>query len=300
MRIISLLPAATEIVASLGSERALVAVTHECDWPPSVRMLPRATRSGVDGSAPPNVVDDVVREASARGEALFELDAQLICDLEPDVILTQALCDVCAVSETDVRAIAASMSPSPDVVTLSGTAIEGVFEDIARVASSIGVPDEGRRLVAGLRARMSMVRARVATSERPRVAVIEWTDPLYIAGHWTPELIQHAGGQDALAHAGQHSRRTEIEELRLADPDVLIVAPCGYDVGRAAAAGQRLLSGEAWDWARGRQLWAVDGNGLVSRPGPRLIDGIETFAELLHPEIFEPPHRERALELRAD
>lgn len=298
MRIVSLLPAATETVALLGREDALVGVTHECDWPPSVRTLGRVTRSAIDGTMAPGVVDRVVREARARGEALFELDAARIRELAPDVILTQAVCDVCAVSDTDVRAIAASMDRSPVVVTLSGTSLEGVLRDIALVAEAIGVPDEGARAAAMLRGRMRAVRERVGPAARPRVAVIEWTDPLYTAGHWTPEIVDHAGGEDVVARAGEHSRRIEAEEIRRAEPDVLVFAPCGYDVARAASEGERLLAEDGWEWARARRVWAVDAGALVSRPGPRLVEGIETFAALLHPSLFPPPRAARALELQ--
>lgn len=286
IRAISLLPAATEIVASLGEERALVGITHECDWPSTVRGLPRVTRSGIDGGAPPGTVDRAVHELAMQGVPVFELDIELIRELAPDVIVTQALCDVCAVSETDVRAIAASLSPPPCVVTLSGNTLEGVFRDIASVASALGVPNEGARHVEQLRSRVSAVRSAISGAAHPRVAVIEWTDPLFTAGHWTPELIEHAGGVDVIARAGEHSRRMEIDELRRTDPEIVIVAPCGYDVARAAKEGERLLSSAGWEWTRDRQVWAVDANALVSRPGPRLVDGIEAFAELLHPDLF--------------
>ena len=290
MRVVSLLPAGTEIVAALGALETLVGVTHECDFPAVVRSRARVTRSEVDARGAPATVDGDVRRLASDGAPLYALDEQRIAALRPELILTQKLCDVCAVSEADVRALAGRLSPAPRVLTLAGDSFDGVLGDIGTVAEALGCEDERDELVTGLRARLRAVHGVLKEHEapRPRVAVIEWTDPLYTAGHWVPEMIRRAGGQDVLSSPGAHSARTTADAVRAADPEVLLVAPCGYDLARAAQAGRELLAQDEWAWARGRRVWAVDANGLVSRPGPRLVDGVEVFARVFHPELFSP------------
>jgi iron complex transport system substrate-binding protein len=212
MRVISLLPAATEIVAYLGATEHLVGITHECDFPPVVGSRARVTAStvpagGAHGDARPADVDAAVREASATGQSLFTLDEARITALHPDLILTQALCDVCAVSETDVRSLAARLTPPPRIVTLGGTTIDGIFADIRAVADALGVPAEADELLAGERARLRTVHEtlKAVRAPRPRVLVVEWTDPVYVAGHWGPEQVHKAGGVDVLGTAGARS-----------------------------------------------------------------------------------------------
>jgi len=300
MRILSLLPAATEIVAALDAADALVGVTHECDFPERARALPRVTASAVDAAASALEVDRAVRNRSAEGAPLFALDEARIGALRPDVIVTQALCEVCAVSETDVRAIAARLPAAPRVVTLGGSTLDGVFEDVARVAEALGAPERGAALVERLRARMRAVHETLeaAAAPRPRVAVIEWTDPVFAAGHWVPEMVRRAGGVDVLARPGEHSRTMPLADVAAADPEVVIIAPCGYDVTRAAGEVTRLMADDAWRWLRGRAVWAVDANALVSRPGPRLVDGIETFAAIFNPGLFQKPTEGRAVRVK--
>lgn len=304
MRIASLLPAATEIVAALGARDELVAVTHECDHPAAVRSLPRVTSSAVEAhaGADAGTVDARVRELSAAGSALFALDEALLVALRPDVVLTQALCAVCAVSETDVRAVAARLDPAPRVVTLSATTLDGVLDgDVARVAEAIGRAAAGAALVAELRGRLRRVHEtlKAAGAPRPRVAVIEWTDPVYAAGHWVPEMVRRAGGVDALAQPGEHSTTRAVEAVAAAAPDLLVFAPCGYDARAAAAEARSALARPAWRWAASLPAWAVDANAYVSRPGPRLVDGVELLARVMHPGLFGEPAAGRAVNLRA-
>jgi iron complex transport system substrate-binding protein len=296
VRIVSLLPSATEIVAALGALDQLVGVTHACDYPPQIARLPRLTRTHVDGTAAPDAIDRDVRAAAERGAPLYEVNEALLASLRPDLIVTQALCDVCAVRETDVRAMAVRLSPAPLIVTLSGTSIDGIIADVERVAAAIEVPDEAEELVAGMRARLRSVheRLRAARAPRPRVAVLEWTDPVYTAGHWVPEMVHRAGGVDTLAAPGTHSRAIPATDVATAAPDVLVFAPCGYDLPRATREASRILSDDAWRWARDRATWALDANALTSRPGPRVVDGIETMASLLHPSLFGDPAADRA------
>jgi iron complex transport system substrate-binding protein len=305
VRIVSLLPAATEIVAALGALDSLVGVTHECDHPGAVRSLPRVTSSAVDApsggdrSADAGAVDARVRELSAAGAALFALDEALLARLRPDVVLTQALCEVCAVSETDVRALAARLDPAPRVVTLAGTTIDGVLdEDVAGVARAIGRAEAGAALADELRGRLRLVHEtlKAARAPRPRVAVIEWTDPVYAAGHWVPDMVRRAGGVDALARPGEHSTTRPVAAVAAAAPDVLIFAPCGYDAARAAAEARRVLARPEWAWAAHLPAWAVDANAYVSRPGPRLVDGVELFARVMHEGLFGRPDADRAVE----
>ena len=299
MRIVSLLPAATEIVSELGVLQSLVGVTHECDWPLAVRTLPRVTSSGVDGLAHAGTVDAQVRALASVGAPLFTLNAALIASLAPDIVITQALCDVCAVSETEVRALAHRLPSAPKVVTLNATRLGAVFDDIALVAAAIDAGDEAAELLAGLRARMRHVHEtlKAARAPRPRVAVIEWTDPVFAAGHWVPEMVKRAGGVDALATSGAHSVTITAQQVRDAEPEVLFVSPCGYDASRAHAEARVLLARDEWEWARERAVWALDANGLVSRPGPRLVTGIEAMAAAMHPALFPAPapaHARRA------
>jgi iron complex transport system substrate-binding protein len=279
MRIISLLPAATEMVALLGATDHLVGITHECDYPDIVGSRARVTRSAIPDTHDPGAIDAAVREQHGQGLALFTL-----------VILTQALCDVCAVSETDVRALAARLSPEPRVITLGGTSLEGIHADIHAVAHAIGADDEADELLAGLHDRVRHVHEvlKAAQAPRPRVALVEWTDPVYIAGHWGPEQIRRAGGIDVMGTAGAHSVPVGMDDLRAANPDIVLFAPCGYGVAAAAAEAARCLALPAWSWLAGRQVWALDANGLTSRPGPRVVDGIEAMARVFNPSHFSP------------
>lgn len=290
MRVVSLLPSATEIVAALGGFEQLVGVTHCCDHPAPVTTLPRVTRTSVDADAAPGTVDAQVRAITAEGAPLYTLDEERIRALRPDLILTQALCEVCAVMETDVRALAARLEPVPQVLTLSATSLDGVFGDIAAVGAALRLSDEASEWEAGARMRMRRVHEtlKAAKAPRPRVAVIEWGDPLYAAGHWVPEMVGRAGGRDVLAVPGEHSVVTTLDALRAADPEILLIAPCGYDLPRAADEAERLLALPGWEWVQGRSVFALDANAFASRPGPRLVDGIEVMARLFNPDLFSP------------
>jgi len=290
MRVVSLLPAATEIVAFLGATEHLVGVTHECDYPDIVASRMRVTRSAVPSNAPPAEIDAAVRDLSGSGHALFALDEARIRSLHPDILLTQSLCDVCAVRETDVRELAGKMAPQPNIVTLGGTTLDGVYADITRVAAALGATDEAEELLAGLHERVNVVHRtlKAAGAPRPRVAIIEWTEPVYVAGHWGPEQIHRAGGVDIAGEAATHSTTVSHEQLAAAQPDIVLIAPCGYGLRRAAAEARAFLDAPAWSWMRGCQVWALDANALVSRPGPRLTDGIEVMARIFNPGLFSP------------
>jgi iron complex transport system substrate-binding protein len=231
-RIVSTVPAATEIVAALGAADLLVGVSHECTLGEGLEPRPRVTASSLGVQAGPAEIHARVGAQSSAGAALFTLDGTVIERLEPDVIITQGLCAVCAVDERDVRTLASRIAPSPRVVALSASTLEGVFNDVAAVASALGLATDGDRLLASLRARMKRVHGVLSASRapRPRVAVLEWTDPPFAAGHWVPEMVHRAGGADVLAVAGQHSREITWDALTDASPAIILVAPCGYDI----------------------------------------------------------------------
>ncbi|MES2179442.1 MAG: ABC transporter substrate-binding protein [Gemmatimonadota bacterium] len=289
--IISLLPAGTEIVAALGALESLVGISHECDYPAEVARLPRVTSSAVARDAESAVIDADVRRLSESGLPVFALDATQIAELSPTLILTQSLCEVCAVSDGDVRDIAHVVSPPPRILPLVGTTLEGVWADIASVGGALDRSEPAVALIARLNARLQCVHEtlKAARAPRPRVAVIEWLDPLFIAGHWTPEVVRRAGGINVLAEPGDHSVQISVGQVRDASPELLIFAPCGFDAERSARESRALLATPAWDWARDIEAWAIDGNALTSRPGPRLADAIEVLSAIMAPSLFDAP-----------
>ena len=283
MRIVSLLPAATEIVCALGLEESLVGVTHECDFPPSVRKLPRVTRTLIPVEASSAAIDALVRERLKTQQALYNLDMPVLEALRPDLLVTQALCDVCAVAQAEVEAAACSLPGQPRVVNLEPTTLEQVFESIDLVGEAAGCQDRATDVVAALRTRVERVAERSAASgERPGMVVIEWLDPLFTCGHWTPELVRLAGGIEVIARAGERSRTMSLGELLAAAPDVLVIACCGFDVERTMREMPAFLSlpgvSEIPAVRHGR-VHVIDGNAYLSRPGPRLVDSLEILAE---------------------
>lgn len=298
-RVISLLPAGTEIVAALGAIEYLVGISHECDYPEPVAALPRVTASAVDRDAASADIDAAVRALTASGAPVFALHADDLKRLAPTVILTQTLCDVCAVSEGDVCSITSVLASAPSVVSLTGTTLDGVWDDIRAVGDTIGRRAEADALLANIVARLQAVHLalKAARAPRPRVAVIEWLDPLFVAGHWTPELVRRAGGVDVMAEPGAHSVQATVGAIRDAAPELLLFAPCGFDVERAAREAQALLATDAWAWARGIEAWAIDGNALTSRPGPRLADAVEVIAAIVAPSLFGAPPARYAVRL---
>ena len=296
-RVVSLLPAATEIVAALGALDQLVGVTHECDHPSEVARLPRVTSSAVDRDAASATIDAEVRALASAGAPVFGFDAERFAALTPAVVLTQSLCDVCALPESEVDRAIDALDVVPSVVTLAGTTLDGVWDDVRRVGAAIGRGEAAEMLLASLEARMRRVHEtlKAARAPRPRVAVIEWLDPLFVAGHWSPELVRRAGGVNVLAQSGAHSVQIDVDAVRAAAPEVLLFAPCGFDVDRAARETEALLQREEWRWSSGCSRWALDGNALTSRPGPRLVDAIEVMAGIFAPDLFPGATREYAI-----
>lgn len=300
-RIVSLLPAATEIVAALGALDQLVGVTHECDHPADAMHLPRVTASAIDRDASSAAIDAGVRALASTGAPVFTLDATLVASLAPRVLLTQSVCEVCALPESEVDRAVQTLAVAPTIVSLGGTTLDGVWDDVRRVGEAIARRDAADALIDSLVARMRRVHEtlKAARAPRPRVAVIEWLDPVFAAGHWTPELVRRAGGIDVLAEPGAHSAQVDVESVHAANPEVLLFAPCGFDVDRAAREAEALLETDAWRWARDREAWAIDGNALTSRPGPRLVDAIEVMAAIFAPDLFEEQISGYARRIRA-
>jgi len=291
MRIVSLLPAATEMVAALGAVGRLVGVSHECDFPPQVRSLPRVTRTRVDPTLPSGAIDRAMVEAKRAGVSPVEVDVDLVAHLRPDVLIGQSVCDVCAVGPGELARVVTTLIPTPWVVTLHAHTLDEVLLDIRRVGEALELRDEADELDAGLRYRLRRVGARAQRSgkvaaqhaaplRRPRVLVLEWLDPPYVAGHWVPELVALAGGQDVGSTPGEPSRPRPWNELAALAPDVVIVAPCGFDIPRAQAELAALTDQQA-RLLLGRRVEFLDGNAYTSRPGPRLVDAAEQLSRLI-------------------
>jgi iron complex transport system substrate-binding protein len=282
---------------ALGLGDSVVGVTHECDYPPEAAELPHLTRSVVPEGLPPAEIDREVRERTERGEAIYELDREVLEEVEPDLIVTQAVCEVCAVAYDDVVAVAKEMEEPPNVVSLDPTTLGEVLADVRRLAEAAGVPEAGERLLEELANRIDAVAAALEeVGERPTVAALEWMEPVYVGGHWVPQLIELAGGIDALGLPGEKSRVAEWDEVAAVAPKVVVAMPCGYDAARAAEEAEGYAERLA---ALGAQrLVAVNASAYFSRPGPRLVDGLELLAHLLHPERFaEPLGVDRPVEL---
>lgn len=282
MRIVSLVPAATELLFALGRGADVVGVTHECDYPEAARSLPKITRDALPEGLTPGQVDAAVRARIQHGEAIYELDEAALTALRPDLIVTQALCAVCAVSYDDVRAIADRLDPRPNVISLDPHTFGEVLGDVRTLAEATDSRDVGVDLVADASARIDRVRLAVRGRPPLKVAALEWLDPLYVAGHWTPQLIEYAGGFDVLGLAGEPSERRAWDEVAAAEPDVVVVMQCGYDAPRAHA--EALGYADRLAALGAGEVVAVDANAYFSRPGPRLVDGLELLAHVLHPE----------------
>lgn len=298
MRIVSLIPSATEIVCALGADEQLVGVTFECDYPPDPRVGRRVLVGGLDTHGlDAAAIDGLVRSTMSAGDLLYTLDEAALRDVDPDVILTQDLCRVCALPSGDVDAAIERLGCRADVLTLDPHSLDDVLDTIVQVGAAIGTPDRAGELVAHLRRRLDEVTARIAGTVRRRVFVLEWPDPPFVAGHWVPELVERAGGRAVLARAGERSVSTTWDEVAACEPDVVVVSSCGFDLdGSAGHAAQVMDSLPA-----GCEVWAIDANGLMVRPGPRLVDGVETLAQLLHGQSapsFDPTFTHRARRIR--
>lgn len=288
MRIVSLLPSATEILFALGLGDSVVGVSHECDFPAPARSKRVVIRSRIPHDAPPGEIDRLVREFVARGESLYSVDADALRDLAPDIIVTQDLCHVCAASPDDLAGALSILQRKPQIISLNPHNLADVCKDIFTVGEATGRETQARALVAGFGSRIARVAHAVSgTTERPKVVCLEWLVPFYVGGHWVPEMIERAGGLDALAHPGERSFHVNVQDVIAAAPDTILLMPCGYDTEQAAAEYSGMQFPPEWNdvpAVRDGRVFALDANGYFSRPGPRLADGVETLAHILHPQ----------------
>ena len=295
MKIVSLLPSATEIICTMGLREQLVGVTHECDYPPSVRGLPVVTRSLIPKGLGSREIDDMVRSQLSSEQALYSLRQDVLAQLQPDLIVSQALCDVCAVASEEVERVACELPGRPRVINLEPARLEEVFATITLVGDAAGQPALARRTVNALQKRVDAVcrrSASIAAAQRPRVAMLEWLDPLFNAGHWTPQLVAMAGGTDCLGNIFLPSTTTSLEQLQASQADVIFIALCGFSVERSLQDVELLNAQKHWQQlpaVRNGRVYLTDGNAYFSRSGPRLVDSLEILAHTLHPEVHPLP-----------
>jgi iron complex transport system substrate-binding protein len=296
VRIVSLVPHATELLFALGLGAELVAVTHECDYPPMARELEQITRDVLPTGLSAGEIDAAVRERTLAGEAIYELDREALAALEPDLIVTQALCPVCAVSYEEVAAIARNLPSQPNVIALDPSTLDESLSDVRTLAEATARREQGVELLSAAAARIDRVKLAVRGQPRPRVLALEWLDPVYVAGHWTPQLIELAGGEDVLGLAGEPSQTLSWAQAAAAEPQVVIVMPCGYDAERARVEARAYAS--ELSALKALLVVAVNASAYFSRPGPRLIDGLDLLGHILHPaQLPTGPAEALALDL---
>lgn len=295
-KIVSLLPSATEIVYLLGLGDALQAVTHECDYPPEATRKPVITRSAIDHTGKSSrEIDASIRAKLQAGLSIYQLDERLLADLDPDLILTQELCDVCAVSFDVVKQAARYLDGERRILSLEPVSLDGILETIRQVGLAAGVLERAEAAIAQLQERIARIRSQTATlASRPRVYCMEWLDPPFAAGHWVPEQVEIAGGYEGLGRRHAPSVPVRWEEIRAYDPEVLVLMPCGFDVPRVLAELPVVTALPGWEAltaVRTGRVWAVNGSAYFNRPGPRAVDGIEILAHIFHPTLFPNPPR---------
>jgi iron complex transport system substrate-binding protein len=287
VRVASLLPSATEMVHFAGAGESLVGVTHECDYPPSVQNLPKLTSSKIDNSMTSAEIDAAIGRHLTDTGSIFALDVDLLAKLSPDLILTQGLCDVCAVSMNLVEEAASALQRRPEFLSLNPASLDDVLGDAARIGEALGRGKETSEKIAALRERLARVEEAVAGLSRPRVGCIEWLDPPFSAGHWVPEMVRLAGGEELFSRPGEPSARLTWPDVFEAAPEVLILMPCGFGVELTIHEARALPEMPGWDElpaVKNGRVWVVDANSYFSRPAPRLVEGVEILARILHPK----------------
>ena len=303
MRICSLLPSATEIVYALGLGDRLVAVTHECDYPPEAAGLPVITRSAIDHAGKSSRdIHNHISNSIHGGSSIYTIDQDLLKQLDPDIILTQELCDVCAVSYDEVQKVVRLLQGERKILSLEPTSVGSILGSIEEVGQLAGVPDRAHEVVQQLRQRIDGVASVAHTAPaEPRVLALEWLDPPFVGGHWVPEMARLAGGTDNLGREGYPSFEISWDDVADYDPQVVVLMPCGFNLERTLEELHRAALPPEWHRltaVRSGQVYAVDGSGYYNRPGPRIVDGLEMLAEIIHPELFPrkgPPHAWRRI-----
>jgi iron complex transport system substrate-binding protein len=289
-RIVSFLPSATEMVYALGLEERLLGVTHECDWPPAATKKPIVVRAVLPiETMSQREIDDAVSARMRNGESLYRVDEELMRELAPELILTQDLCQVCAPSGNEVTQLLATLPAKPEILYLTPRTVEEIFGNIAALAEATGVQPKGKALISEGRARLDRIAKKTRDLARPRVFCLEWLDPVYCCGHWVPEMVRIAGGIDSVSCEGTDSVRVSWQEVLDFAPEVLIVMPCGFHLGDAARQADMLFAREGWQnipAVRSGRVYAVDASSYFARPGPRVVEGTELLAHLIHPELI--------------
>lgn len=293
MRICSLLPSSTEIIFALGLEENLVGVTHECDYPPEARRKPVVVNSilGEKEKLSSARIDEIVSRSRAEGKSIYLIDSERLSEMEPDLIITQGLCDVCAVSENEVTEVCEVLRNSPQILSLEPSTIGEIMDSILLLGEVTGTKKKASQLVEDFRKRIEAVEKKLSGERyRPGVFCLEWLDPPYAAGHWVPEMVKTAGGEPLVSKAGKSSFKTTWDEILESSPDYLIIMPCGFDVEKTLDAIEEVISGvKQWNALRAVKkghCYIVDANSYFSRPSPRVVDGIELLAGIIHPDIF--------------
>jgi len=300
MRIVSLLPSATEILFALGLDREIVGVSHECDFPPRARTKKVVLHSRIPHGASPSEIDRLVREYSERGENLYQVDAETLEALAPDLIITQDLCHVCAASPDDLSTALSHFDRHPQVLCLNPRDLTDVWRDILWIAEETGRGLQAEAILEQIGERLGNLERQLGNLSdrpRPRVAFLEWLQPIYVGGHWVPEMIQQAGGQDVLGETGTPSFRVPLQDVVEAEPEILLIAPCGYTASQARDEYRSIDFPEQWSAipaVRNGRVYALEAAGCFSRPGPRLIDGIEVLSKIFHPAVEVPRETEAA------
>jgi iron complex transport system substrate-binding protein len=295
LRIVSLLPSATEILFALGLDQQIVGVSHECDFPPAARSKTVVIHSRIPKDAAPAEIDRLVREFSARGESVYSVDAEALRSLSPDLIVTQDLCHVCAASPEDLAAVLTTFEPKPEVLSLNPLDLGDVWRDILLVGEQTFRPHAAEKLIESIGEKLGALEQKINSakleqplSDPPTVAFLEWLQPIYVGGHWIPEMIKGAGGRDVFGEPSRPSFRVTLDDVVAAQPDFLIAAPCGYTATQAREEYRSIAFPSGWQdipAVRNGRTYALDANGYFSRPGPRLVTGLEILAKLLHPAI---------------
>jgi iron complex transport system substrate-binding protein len=291
MKICSLLPGATEVVAALGAADDLVGISHECDYPPSVRNKPVLVRPVIDSdrSSSPDI-DRQVHAAASAGRNLYSLDAALFARTAPDLVITQDLCHVCAITPDQLQQAIGALPKPPRLLTLNPTSLDDILTDTERIGDAIGRGADGRALASELRSRLESIQSTVTQAgERPTVVCLEWLDPLYVGGHWVPEMVSRAGGKDLLGRPGARSEKVTWEQVLAAKPDILILMPCSFSAERTLREVTLVTSRPGWERlpaVKTGQVFAVDSSSFFSRPSPRLVEGVALLAALFHPALF--------------
>lgn len=300
-RVVSLIASSTEIVHALGFGDLMVGRSHECDYPENVKALPQVTspKFKTDGSS--HEIDEQIRKIVQEGLSVYRVDADKLNELKPDIIITQTQCEVCAVSEEDVKeAVCKLIESKPEIVSLHPNRLGDVWADIRRVAQALGDAERGEELVSSLRKRVMTIYMKMATiGKYPKVGYIEWIDPIFVGGNWMPELVEMAGGQNLFGKVGEHSPVMKWEEVVSANPEVLVVCPCGFDLQRTREEMRHFISKPEWRQLRAVQegrVYLADGNQFFNRPGPRLVESLEILAEMFHPTVFRFGHEGRGWE----